>query len=103
MNYRMLAEAYDELRAAAEYYDDQREGLGNEFLDAFAARIVDVVSAPERFVRIKARGVRLELRQANLERFPYAIIFYSGGDLTVVVAVAHHKRRPNYWRRRLQN
>ena len=36
MKYRMLAEAYKELQAAAEYYHDQRAGLGNEFLDAFA-------------------------------------------------------------------
>jgi hypothetical protein len=31
MKYRMLAEAYDELRAAAEYYDDHRAGLGTSF------------------------------------------------------------------------
>jgi toxin ParE1/3/4 len=99
----MLAEAHDELRAAAEYYHDQRAGLGNEFLDAFAARLVDVLGSPERFARVKTRGIPLKLRQANLERFPYSVIFYSKGEFTVVVAVAHHKRRPNYWRRRLKS
>ncbi|MEX2138845.1 MAG: hypothetical protein WD894_06260 [Pirellulales bacterium] len=103
MTYRMLAEAHDELRATAEYYDDQRVGLGNEFLDAFERRMVEVVRSPERFARVTTRGLRLELRQAIMERFPYSVIFYADVDGVAVIAVAHHKRRPNYWRRRLQN
>ena len=66
-------------------------------------RLVDVLGSPERFVRLKTRGIALKLRQANLERIPYSVIFYSNREFTVVVAVAHYKRRPNYWCRRLKN
>jgi len=101
MTYRMLAEARDELRATAEYYDDQRSGLGSEFLDAFELRMIDVVHSSERFARVNVRGLRIELRRAILRRFPYSVIFYANADGISVVAVAHHERRPNYWRRRL--
>ena len=47
-------------------------------------RIVDVVSAPERFVRIKARGVRLELRQANLTPWWWRWRITNGGQITGV-------------------
>jgi hypothetical protein len=32
-------------------------------------------------------------------RFPYAIILLT--DARIVIAVAHLRRRPNYWRKRL--
>lgn len=35
-----------------------------------------------------------------LKRFPFRIVFRDLGDRIVVVAIAHAKRRPGYWRRR---
>ena len=37
-------------------------------------------------------------RYRVLKRFPYTIWYSVHGDTVSVVAVAHHKRRPNYWR-----
>jgi hypothetical protein len=33
-------------------------------------------------------------------RFPYSIIYYVRGDELRVIALAHHRRRPEYWVRR---
>jgi toxin ParE1/3/4 len=37
-----------------------------------------------------------------LKRFPYDIVVYERGVDLVVVAFAHHSRRPGYWRARLR-
>jgi toxin ParE1/3/4 len=36
-------------------------------------------------------------RYAVMRRFPFQVIFREQGDHWTVVAVAHAKRRPNYW------
>ena len=41
-----------------------------------------------------------EVRRFVLERFPYTVIFEVLADRVLVLAVAHARRRPNYWKRR---
>lgn len=41
------------------------------------------------------------LRKLRLRTFPYNLIYVTEDDEIVIVAVAHHKRRPGYWRIRL--
>jgi len=38
-----------------------------------------------------------EARRRVLRRFPYSIVFLLEPAEIVIVAVAHHKRRPGYW------
>jgi hypothetical protein len=46
-------------------------------------------------------GIAAEVRFVKLRNFPY-VVFYAVLDGEVlVVALAHTKRRPGYWRRRL--
>jgi hypothetical protein len=42
-----------------------------------------------------------DVRRILLERFPYAVIVLCRPEETVVVAVAHTRRRPLYWLERL--
>lgn len=42
-----------------------------------------------------------DLRQLVLYRFPFTIIYAASNELLYVVALAHHKRRPGYWRSRV--
>jgi plasmid stabilization system protein ParE len=39
-------------------------------------------------------------RFASLRRYPFSIVFREEVDRVVIVAVAHAKRRPGYWRKR---
>jgi plasmid stabilization system protein ParE len=39
-------------------------------------------------------------RKLNLERFPYKLVYKVSPDEILIVAIAHHKRRPHYWKRR---
>lgn len=42
-------DAQQELIAIAEWYDDRRDGLGDEFVDAVSDKVVQIYSTPERF------------------------------------------------------
>lgn len=42
-----------------------------------------------------------DLRKCRLNRFPFTFVFFEHDEKFVVVAVAHNKRRPLYWRSRL--
>lgn len=39
-------------------------------------------------------------RRARLNRFPFHVFFEVVGEKVVVLAVAHERRRPGYWRAR---
>ncbi len=93
--------ASQEALEAAAWYETQREGLGSDFqrviedaLDLLASDIAPLVSIPG--VAAFRAAKRLVLR-----RFPYDLIIKDLGDELVVVAFAHHSRRPGYWRDRL--
>lgn len=39
-------------------------------------------------------------RRLLMRRFPYSVIYSVAGDEIRILAVAHHSRRPGYWRAR---
>ena len=41
------------------------------------------------------------MRRLLVKRFPYQLIYRVEGDEIVIYAVAHQKRRPGYWRKRI--
>jgi hypothetical protein len=41
-----------------------------------------------------------EIRRVFVDAFPYAILYAVESTGLIVVAVAHFRRRPGYWRRR---
>lgn len=48
--------------------------------------------------RVAKRGVR----RIFIERFPYSVVFAQHDNDVFVLAFAHHKRRPGYWRNRIK-
>lgn len=47
--------------------------------------------------RLGERGVK----RLPMMRFPFSVVFVQAGERVVVLALAHHRRKPNYWRDRL--
>ena len=43
----------------------------------------------------------MRFRQVTVPRFPYRVVFLETEPEILVVAVAHERRRPGYWRARL--
>jgi len=95
MTIRYHPEAVDELTEAARYYEDQQPGLGGRFLDSVEASLSLLEKAPEIWPA-DSRGRRKYL----VRRFPYLIIYrYQDGQI-YVLAIAHTKRKPGYWKKR---
>ncbi len=82
-------EAIKDVYSAATYYQNQRRGLEQEFLDAVDAALARVEKAPEQFAMIRGK-----VRCCSLERFPYGIYFRIQPDCIRVVSVKHHRRNP---------
>ena len=102
MRVRFLPAAEAELREAVALYETARSGVGQRFLEVVDSRLQVICRYPERFERLAIRRLRQEIRRALiLKRFPYSIIFRVEEQEIVVIAVAHAKRRPRYWRKRL--
>jgi hypothetical protein len=92
VNSQFLAEADLEFREAAKYYEKQATGLGLVF-------ITEVHKAAELLGEQPELGVLIEqcLRKFSLKRFPYDLIYVIDEWNLLIVAVAHHKRRPYFW------
>ena len=56
-------------------------------------------------VELPSLGEKLDPihRRIPLRRFPYALIFRRDGEVIRVIAVAHRRRRPRYWKPRVQD
>ena len=95
---RFHPSAFAELEAAASSYEGQRLGLGALFLAEARKsqeRIAELPSA--------ARKVRGSIRRRRIQKFPYVIHYSVEADEIVVIAVAHRRRRPEYWANRLKD
>jgi hypothetical protein len=97
---RIVQEAETEAAEAAEWYEERRQGLGIDFLDAFSRALEAIEQHPRRYLRISVRPTHREVRRILLKRFPYKVIFEIRSDEVLVLAVAHVRRHPTYWRRR---
>jgi toxin ParE1/3/4 len=93
--FRFHPAADAELDEAAQWYEERREGLGVQFVEAVREKIVALLEAPERWRIVNGS------RRALLGRFPYAIVYRAVSDNELeIVAVAHYRRSPKYWARR---
>jgi len=81
---------------AARYYEARRPGLGSSLLGEVERALDQVAANPEASQRIGRR-----VRRKALWRFPYNLLYAVYPDRIRVVAFAHQKRRPFYWRKRL--
>jgi toxin ParE1/3/4 len=87
-----------ELTEAAQYYESRQPGLGSDFLAEVERALDQILTNPEAFRKI-GRRVRLK----PLWRFPYNLIYAVYPERIRIVAFAHQKRRPFYWRKRLKD
>jgi toxin ParE1/3/4 len=88
-------DARDELQAAVTWYDAEHAGLGAVFASAVERTIRQAASAP-------AAGTPIgpDLRRWLVPSFPYAILCAVEPALLRVMAIAHFRRRPDYWKAR---
>lgn len=90
------AAAQMEFEKAAIWYNQQRPGLGEEFLQEIDDLVSRAAAHPERYPIVAG-----DVRKAVARRFPYSVFFRTRADALVVLAVFHGRRHPEIWRRRL--
>lgn len=84
-----------ESNEAADFYDLESAGLGDVFLDEVEHAIRGIREFPDAAPPFVGR-----VRKRVLAKFPYSLLYSITDDEIRVLAVAHHKRRPFYWRGR---
>ena len=85
---------------AAAWYELQRPGLGVEFAGAVQAALDLLEAEAYPLVPMPGMAAQRGAMRLILKRFPFAIVVVDQGDEILVLAVAHHSRRPGYWRNR---
>jgi plasmid stabilization system protein ParE len=87
--------ALAEVEDAEAWYAAERVELDDAFVADLEATVARVASNPLAFAE-RLPGIR----QAQLRRFPYLLVFRLRGEDVEVVAVAHGHRAPRYWHAR---
>lgn len=82
----------------AEWYGIRSRGAAEAFLYELDRTIVLISLHPEQY-----QSHEFGTRRAVLHKFPYLIVFREQAGGIEVIAVAHGRRRPGYWRDRDQS
>jgi toxin ParE1/3/4 len=89
-------EAKAEFDAAISYYEEQEKGLGLRF-----HREVELaVEIIERHPQIGSPYKTTAFCRYVLSRFPHIVFHLELPDVIWIAAIAHSKRRPEYWKSR---
>jgi plasmid stabilization system protein ParE len=94
---RLLAVAQQELDEAIAHYNGESPGLGSVFLLEAVATIDRIRRFPEAW-----HPLGDDIRRCRLRRFPYGLIYSMEKGEALILAVAHTRREPTYWRSRIR-
>src|SRR5262245_57862901 len=89
-------QAFNDIDDGYDWYERQREGLGEEFLNALHAKIRAIQKTPAMHPIVHEN-----YRRALLQRFPYAIFYEYDKPNVIVYGVFPTSRDPNVWKNRL--
>jgi plasmid stabilization system protein ParE len=84
-----------ELNDAYRWYEQQRAGLGQDFLTALDEVFARLQQTPEAHQLIYR-----DVRRALPRRFPYGVYYRVHPDRVEVIAVQHSRRDPRQWQSR---
>jgi plasmid stabilization system protein ParE len=89
-------DAETDIERAAAYYEMQRKGLGDEFLDEVLRAFKRISDNPYMYA-----AVHRQTRRALIRRFPFAAYYRIEEDSLAVIAVMHGSRHPKEWQKRI--
>ena len=89
--------AQTELTDAAAFYDRERPGLGDRFIKEFERVIALLNDNPE-----LGSAIGNNRRSIVFDRFPFRLIYSLEDSVIRIIAICHQKRRPDYWRGRVE-
>jgi plasmid stabilization system protein ParE len=78
-----------EVEEACDWYDERKDGLGDEFFQELEALLARIGENPQAFP-LASEG----RRKGRLSRFPYAVYYRVLTDRVRILAVVHDRRHP---------
>ena len=87
-----LASFYPKSKAHVSLMFHTGAKIAEDFIDRLESKVAQILKSPETY-----RIVTRDLRCANLERFPYQIVYRNASKSQIrIVSVRHHKRHPDF-------
>ncbi len=96
MRHQFHPEAAAEFEEAVRFYKERGHTLGARFTHEVKITIRKIVATPERW-----HVLEKDVRRCLVRVFPYVVLYTMEDDYVLIVALAHGKREPGYWRHRL--
>lgn len=94
-------EARAEFFADVDWYDEREFVVGARFEIAVRQAIDAAVDSPESWAVWPGWEREPAVRSNGVGGFPYRVVYFVTGEELAIVAIAHAKRRPGYWRERV--
>jgi plasmid stabilization system protein ParE len=89
--------AAEEVEAALSWYGSRSRDAARAFVVELDDALKHIEAAPSRWPEHAHSTRRYVMR-----RFPYLVVYRDTPDALQIVAVAHGRRRPGYWRQRVK-
>ena len=96
MSIRYLPGTLDDLNEALAYYNERNPDAAQRFANVIRTEEQTILDFPEIALTLGSN-----LRVLRVSKFPYSLVYRAVKGNILIVAVAHHKRRPGYWKTRL--
>ena len=93
---RVHPEAQLQAEAAVEWYGQRSRYAAGRLVVELRSALERIQQSPNEFPKLGFNA-----RRKTLGRFPYIVVFRETTTEIEIVAVAHGRRRPGYWRERL--
>ena len=92
---RFHPEAESEMIEAAVWYESQQTDLGKRFLTSVQDALNRLELNPALYPVVER-----DVRRCLTRTFPFGVLFWTGTDMIVIMAVMHLHRDPDYWKNR---
>jgi hypothetical protein len=92
---RFVAAARLELLAEVLRYNEAEPGLGERFASSVEEALLRTLAFP-----MAGSPAAVKTRRVIVKRFPFSLVYRPEAEGVTVFALAHHARRPNYWKSR---
>ena len=87
--------AQSEFDRAFDWYEEQRTGLGEDFVAQVQDALNRISAKPELYPQMFK-----DVRRVVVQRFPYSVFYRVETEQIVVLAVFHSRRNPKRWQSR---
>lgn len=87
--------AFEEAQAAYRWYRERNEAVAKAFLAELDRAVQLISDDPMRWSAYLDRTRRFLLR-----KFPFSVIYHHSDVAVMILAFAHERRKPGYWKNR---